>query len=326
MKKWILLMGMVLSPGLMAFEPLATPDLEDAIFYDDEENSAAEVALGKQLFFDPRLSVNDKQSCATCHNPKHGFSDNLALGEGTRGNKLGRNTPQIYNMAWNPIFMWDGRAATLEEQALGPIEAEAEMAMPLAKLLPKLNAVKGYREAFSRVYGVKTIGKLELARALAAYERSIIVDNTPFDRFIAGDTKALSASERRGLEIYKGKGQCVLCHDGANFTDYSFHNLGIDDGDPGRAKIIADTSQFGAFKTPGLRNIAFSQPYMHDGSLADLAEVVQFYNVGGGKAKNKSDLVKPLNLSEQEQADLVAFLENGLTQKLDFVAPKIPTH
>lgn len=311
------------SANIMAFEPLATPDVDDMVFYDDEENTAQEVELGRILFFDTRLSINRNQSCATCHDPNKGFGDGLAKGKGTMGNALGRNTPHIYNLGWSSIFMWDGREPTLESQALGPIKSSDEMMLPITQLLSRLNEVPAYRKLFKEAYGVDTIGEEEVGRAMAAFERTIIVDDTPFDRYLAGDKKAMTPAAVRGLKLYQDKARCVLCHDGANFTDDSFHSLGMTDGDIGRAKISGDKTQTGAFKTPGLRNTEFTAPYMHDGSLATLMEVIEFYDQGGGGAKHTDPLVKPLKLTQTEKEDLVAFLK-ALSQPLEIAVPDIP--
>ncbi len=307
------------------FEPLVTPSVDDMVLYDDEENTQAEIDLGKTLFFDNRLSSNHKQNCATCHDPEKGFSDGMATGFGTEGNKLERNSPQLYNLGWSSIFMWDGREPTLESQALGPIQAAGEMNLPIPELLTRLNAVEGYRKLFKDVYEIDEITADAVGRAIAAFERSIIVDNTPFDQFLAGDKSAMSESAQRGLAVFSGKGNCAQCHDGANFTDDSFHNLGFggDNHDKGRAAITGDVSQTGAFKTPGLRNIEFSAPYMHDGSIATLESVVDYYNRGGSGGEHTSDIIKPLQLTQVEQQDLVAFLKS-LSQDITITVPKIP--
>ncbi len=307
------------------FETLATPSVDDMVLYDDEENTKSEIELGKTLFFDNRLSSNFKQSCATCHDPEKGFSDGFATGFGTRGNKLGRNSPQIYNLGWSSIFMWDGREATLESQALGPIKSPEEMNLPIDQLLTRLNAVDEYKKLFKNVYDVDEITSDTVGRAIAAFERSIVVDNTPYDQYLAGDKTAMSEAAQRGLAVFSGKGNCAQCHDGANFTDDSFHNLGFTEGDEdiGRAAITGDVSQTGAFKTPGLRNIEFSAPYMHNGSIASLEAVVDYYNRGGSGGEHTSEIIKPLQLTQVEQQDLVAFLKS-LSQDITITLPKIP--
>jgi cytochrome c peroxidase len=224
------------------------------------------------------------------------------------GGPLGRNTPHIYNLAWSSIFMWDGRKPSLEEQALGPIEAAGEMNMPLSTLLPKLNAVPFYQAQFKAVYGSSNITKENLGKAIAAFERTIISDNSAFDKYIAGNKDAMSPAAIRGLALFETKANCVSCHDGVNFTDDSFHNIGIKGNDQGRDAIMSSPGMKGAFKTPGLRNTLLTSPYMHDGSLASLEEVIRFYNKGGDNVESRSKLIKPLDLTELEIQELIAFL------------------
>jgi cytochrome c peroxidase len=302
---------------------LATPDVDDIEYPDDEAPSELEVMLGKTLFFDPRLSINNQQSCASFHIPYLGFSDVMSLGVGTLGGKLGRNTPHIYNLAFASAMFWDGRMTTLEEQALGPIEAAGEMNMPLTQLIPRLKAVKYYRQTFDEVYGPNGLNKTNLGKAIAAFERTIISSDAPFDRYIGGDKNAMSAAQIRGLALFKGKANCIVCHDGANFTDDSFHNIGVGDDDPGRQAITGDPKMWGTFKTPGLRNIVFSAPYLHNGSAHSLEQVIELYNRGGHSNKNLDKLIKPLHLSRQEIFDLVAFM-GALTSPVDVRRPTIP--
>lgn len=302
---------------------LGTPDVDDIEYPDDDAPSAQEVELGKVLFFDTRLSINEKQSCATCHNPDLGFGDGVAAGSGTMGNTLGRNTPHIYNLAWSSIFMWDGRKASLEEQALGPIEAAGEMNMPLNILLPRLNEVPFYQQEFKAIYGSSIITKETLGKAIAAFERSIISDNSPFDQYLAGNKNAMSPEAIRGLALFASKANCTRCHDGANFTDDSFHNIGVIGNDEGREAIVSSPGMKGAFKTPGLRNTLLTAPYMHNGSLASLEEVIRFYNKGGEQVEGRSKLIEPLKLSELEIQELVAFL-GALTDPIVIERPSIP--
>lgn len=319
-----LLVGFVCLWPAVYTQPIGTPDRGEIVYPDDEENTSEEIELGKVLFFDKRLSSNDQTSCASCHNPDLGFGDGMALGLGTMGNKLGRNTPHIYNLAWSSILFWDGRAATLEEQALGPIEAAGEMNMSLDELLPKLKKVPYYAETFKKVYPDSGLTEETLGRAIAAFERSIIVDNTPFDRYMAGDKNAMSPAAIRGMALYQGKAACTDCHSGPNFTDDSFHNIGINNGDRGRAKILEGATMEGAFKTPGLRNVLFTAPYMHDGSLGSLEEVIRHYNnADPSKDKSLSPTLKNIDLSEAEIFDLLAFM-GALNQALEIKRPAVP--
>ena len=302
-------------------EPLGVPDKDNIEYPDDEEHSPEEIALGKTLFFDPRLSINKTQSCASCHNPDLGFGDGLKFSLGAMGKPVGRNTPHIYNLAWNLEFFWDGRAKSLEHQALGPIEAEGEMNMPLEKLTARLRTVKYYRDNFKKVYNDDKIEANNIAKAIAAFERTIIVDDTPFDRYMKGKKEAMSPSAIRGMKLFTGTARCNICHDGPNFTDNSYHNIGVGDKDIGRGKDIK--TQIGAFKTPGLRNVTLTAPYMHDGSEGTLEDVIRFYNRGGNGSPKTSKIIKKLNLTEAEIMDLVAFM-GALTQPLDIPRPIIP--
>ena len=302
---------------------LGTPDIDDIEYPDDEEPTKMEIMLGKTLFFDPRLSVNEEQSCASCHNPDLGFGDGMAKGIGTMGSDLGRNTPHLYNLAFSNAMFWDGRMSTLEHQALGPIEAEGEMNMPLGELIPRLKKVTFYRNTFKSVYGKSGINKENLGKAIAAFERTINSLNSPFDRYIAGEKHAMNKSQVRGMEIFKGKGNCIACHDGANFTDDSFHNIGVGGKDLGRAAITGDSLMNGAFKTPGLRNTLLTAPYLHDGSAGSLEDVIELYNVGGFDKTNVSKLIKPLNLTQNEKFDLIAFL-GALTSPVTITRPELP--
>ncbi|WDE01286.1 cytochrome-c peroxidase [Thalassomonas actiniarum] len=310
-------------PLLVFAAELGTPSLEDIEYPDDEPPTAEEIELGKVLFFDPRLSLNEKQSCATCHNPEMGFGDGMATGLGTMGEVLGRNTPHIYNLAWSSIFFWDGRAKTLEEQALGPISAPGEMNMPLPQLIKRLKKVPGYQKLFKAAYGDSGINKTTIARAISAFERSIITRNSSFDRYIQGDKNAMDPAAIRGLALFEGKARCTKCHDGVNFTDDSFHNIGVNNNDAGREKISKAQGMKGAFKTPGLRNVWLTSPYMHDGSEPSLEAVIRFYNKGSEGIAGVSKLIKPLNLSEDEISDLLAFLA-ALTDPIVIERPKIP--
>jgi len=308
----------------LAAAPLGVPDPSTIAYPTGEAPSAAEVHLGKVLFFDKRLSSNEHMSCASCHNPDLGFGDGIARGFGTLGHPLGRNTPHLYNLAWNTTFFWDGRAQSLEEQALGPIQAPGEMNMPLDQLIARLNQIPWYVTTFATLYPDSRLTAENVGRALAAFERTIISNNAPFDRYMRGDTEAMSPEAVRGMQLFTGKANCLACHSGPNFTDESFHNIGVGGTDAGRAAIVHDASLTGAFKTPGLRNTLLTAPYMHDGSLASLEEVVRFYNAGGTQKPGISEMIKPLQLTDPELCDLVAFL-GALTDPVPITRPAIPT-
>jgi len=316
---------LLLFVSLPSYAENGTPDRDDIEYPDDEPHSQRGIELGKVLFFDTRLSVNKRQSCASCHNPDLGFSDGLVTSIGAMGEKVTRNSPHLYNLAWSSSLFWDGRSSTLEEQALGPISAKGEMNLPLEELVPRLNAVPFYQTEFNAVYGEGGITLANIAYALAAFERTIISDNSPYDQYIAGDKNSLSPAAIRGLALFEGKANCIKCHDGANFTDDSFHNIGVSpvNEDNGRAAVFDSKELAGAFKTPGLRNTLLTAPYMHNGSIASLEEVVRFYSVGGEHKENISALIKPLNLSEKEIVDLVAFL-GSLTDPVQVERPELP--
>jgi cytochrome c peroxidase len=282
--------------------------------------------LGRRLYFDPRLSHSGSQSCASCHNPGLSWGDGLGKGIGSGMKQLGRRSPTVLNAAWGSIFFWDGRAGTLEEQALGPIQSPGEMNMPIEELIKKLSSIPGYPEAFAAVFPGEGLKPETVARSIATFERTIVSPDTPFDRWIAGDEKAISASAKNGFTIFNTKAACNGCHSGWNFTDDSFHDIGLPGDDIGRGKFLPQTARAQhAFKTPGLREVATRRPYMHDGSLATLEAVVEHYDVGGLARPSRSELIKPLGLTAQEKADLVAFLRSlGAPQLVAASLPALP--
>ena len=302
--------------------PPPSPDRARIEWPNDEPATPELIELGKTLFFDQRLSGNQTVSCATCHNPDLGFSDGLPLSVGAPAKKLGRRSPHLYNLAWARIFMWDGRQPSLEEQALGPIGSADEMGMDLSDLEKRLNAVPFYSERFKSNFK-DGLTRNNIGIAIAAFERTIIVDDTPYDRWKKGNADAMGPEAKRGLTLFLGKAKCISCHSGPNFTDESFHNLGFKTAtDRGRAAIVPGPSMEGAFKTPGLRNVTQHAPYMHDGSEATIASVIEFYDRGGDRP-GSSPLIKPLNLSDIEKRDLIAFL-GALSQPLVITRPRIP--
>ncbi|WP_447974663.1 cytochrome-c peroxidase [Nitrospira sp. Kam-Ns4a] len=291
-------------------------------------NYKAKVELGKQLYFDGRLSKNNQVSCAFCHIPGAGFADPRQTSIGVDGKVGGRQAPTVFNTAFNHVQFWDGRVSSLEEQAIGPIQNPVEMAETHENVVKKLQKIKGYREQFHAVFGTD-VSLQGIAEAIAAYERTVISTNSAFDKYMLGDQQAMSEAAVRGLALFKGKARCILCHNGPNFTDNQFHNLGVPQVGPlkedlGRYNVTRQAADRGAFKTPTLRSVALTAPYMHDGAFKTLEEVVDFLNQGGGPNPNLSLLVKPLGLTDQEKADLVAFL-NALTgEPLKFEMPKLP--
>jgi cytochrome c peroxidase len=235
----------------------------------DNPYQAEKAALGKMLFFDPRLSINQNISCATCHNPSFGWEQALPLAVGAQNTALGRQNPTILNLAWGDKFFWDARAATLEEQALGPIQSDVEMNMPLDVLIERVSGIEGYRPYFNSIFS-EWITAETIAKAIATFERTVVSGPSPFDRWIEGDESALSDSAKRGFELFNGKAKCSACHSGWNFTDNKFHDIGLPTLDEGRF-VIDPSSELNrhAFKTPGLRNITHRAPYMHNGSFAN---------------------------------------------------------
>lgn len=289
----------------------------------------AKIALGKQLYFDPRMSLDSTISCASCHDPKKGWSNGDAVATGVNSLKGGRSSPTIINAAYGKLQFWDGRAADLEEQALGPIQNPIEMTMSLEEVVERLNAIPGYRQQFQDVFGTDVTSE-GIALAIAAYERTVLSGDAPYDRFKAGDTSALSESAQRGLKLFTGKAHCSACHSGPNFTDNGFHNLGVnilkEQPDLGRSEISNLEGDRGAFKTPTLREIARTAPYMHDGSLATLEEVVDYYDKGCTPNPQLDESLFPLKLTAEEKADLVQFLKEGLASDSypDHAAPELP--
>lgn len=291
-------------------------------------NYKAKIDLGKQLYFDGRLSKNNAVSCAFCHNPFTGFADPRRTSIGVGGGVGGRQAPSVYNTGFIPLQFWDGRAGSLEEQAIGPIVNPVEMAETHENVVKKIGKIKGYRQQFRAVFGTD-VNLQGIAEAIAAYERTVVSTNSSFDKYVLGDLKAMDEAAIRGMALFKGKARCILCHNGPNFTDNQFHNLGVPQEGPmkedlGRFYVTRRGRDKGAFKTPTLRSITETAPYMHDGAFKTLEEVVEFLDQGGGPNPNLSPLLKPLGLSSQEKADLLAFL-NALTgEPVKFEMPKLP--
>jgi cytochrome c peroxidase len=293
----------------------------------DNPQTDAKVRLGAQLYFDPRLSADNTISCATCHDPDKAWANHDATDTGIKGQVGGRNSGTVLDAAYMRFQFWDGRAGSLEEQALGPIHNPIEMGETLENVVRKLNAIPGYRRAFQEVFGtdVTTDG---IAKAIAAFERTIISGPSPYDRYLMGDNDAMSPAAVRGMNLFSGKAHCTPCHSGAAFSDQSFHNLGVGmnrpDPDLGREAHTKKAADRGKFKTPGLRNIALTYPYLHDGSEKTLRAVIDLYNRGGVPNPDLDPLMLPLHLTDREKQDLVAFLES-LTGTLPvFNRPGLP--
>jgi cytochrome c peroxidase len=261
--------------------------------------TAEKITLGRRLFSDRRLSRDRSRSCASCHRPDRAFSDGRPIAIGVFGRRGTRNAPALVNRGYGRLFFWDGRTTTLEEQVLRPISDPNEMDLPV-------------EEAARRV----GLTSDEISHALASYVRSILSGNSDFDRFVGGQRDALSAEEQRGLQVFRGKGNCTACHVGPNFTDERVHNTGVAFAaadaapkDRGRAIVTGVEADLGAFKTPTLREIARTAPYMHDGSLASLEAVVDFYDRGGNPNPHLDDEIRPARFAPAEKRALVAFLK-----------------
>lgn len=288
------------------------------------------VLLGKQLYFDTRLSNDNTVSCATCHNPAMGWSDAGPTSAGIKGQRGGRRAPPVSNAAYLPLQFWDGRAPSLEEQAKGPIANPIEMGNTHQVMIRTVTDIPGYVEEFTAVFGTSTVTLDHVAQAIAAFERTVVTTDSPFDRHVRGDETALTALEKQGLEIFNGKGHCSACHWGPNFTDGRFHNIGVKPQDPakpdvGRYEVTKNPRDMGAFKTPTVRDAALRAPYLHDGSEQSLESLVEFYNRGGDTDDpNLDPLIMPLGLSEQEKQALVAFMKRAMTSTNPEVADVKP--
>ncbi len=294
-------------------------------FPEDNAYTPEKAALGKILFFDPRLSKSNATACSTCHNPSLGWEDGNPMAVGAEGLTLKRHSQTVLNLAWGETFFWDGRASSLEEQALGPIEDSNEMNQPIDTLIAELKQIAGYQATFENVFPDSGITGENIARALATYQRTIVSNKAPFDDWIDGEEKAIDDAARRGFALFNGKAGCAACHSGWNFTDDSFHDIGLSDSDIGRAGVISGIEQFNhAFKTPGLRNLTSRAPYMHDGSLNTLEEVIDHYNDGFVERPSLSFEMKKLALTPDEKADLVAFLRTLESQDDPVTFPILP--
>ncbi len=295
----------------------------------DNPQSAEKIELGKQLFFDKRLSGDNSVACATCHDPNKGWSNSDKTAEGIGGQRGGRSAPTVINAAYQAFQFWDGRAKTLEQQALGPIANPIEMNLPIEQAVEKIGSIKGYQDQFQKVFGEPVTAE-NIGKAIAAFERTALSGDAPFDRVRAGDDTALSIQAWEGMQLFFGKANCSSCHSGPNFTDNGFHNIGVsftkDQPDLGRFAISNVEGDKGSFKTPTLRDIAKTGPYMHDGSLATLEEVVDYYDKGGTPNEYLDEELFPLKLTAEQKAALVAFLKEGLTSKQypNVDPPKLP--
>ena len=278
---------------------------------EDNLQSPEKVELGRRLFSDKRLSMDNTISCSGCHNPRKGFSDGRVRAIGFHGTTLPRHTPSLWNTAYNLSQFWDGRAIRLEDQASAPLSSPTEMNSPIGKILSaRLDEDPYYHRSFRKVFG-DAPNVTDITRALAAYERTLIARNSRFDRYARGDKNALSLQEKNGLVLFIGKGRCARCHNGPNFSDGKFQNIGEGtEDDQGRFSITHEEADRGAFKTPGLRNVTLHPPYMHDGNLPTLEAVIDYYDRGGGTRAGKSPFIMKIGLTADEKRNLIAFLRS----------------
>ena len=348
------LFAYLLSPDLAVSQPLSiTPPLglpPSLPVPDDNELTAEKVALGRRLFFDPRLSPNDTMSCAMCHIPGQGFTVNeLRLAVGINGQTTKRNPPTLYNVAYQRLLFHDGREFTLEDQVISPLTNPVEMGNPsIGYVVEKIKKLPGYAEQFRRAFG-EGVSVATLGKALASYERTLLSANSPFDRwYFGGDAAAVSNEVKAGFKIFTGRGQCFACHtvskEAALFTNQGFHNTGaaqlqlipektvdVDLGgglriqmpraqvdeiltppgkDLGRYEVTLDPTDLWRYKTPSLRNVALTAPYMHNGALLTLEEVIEYYDRGGTGSDGQDPRIAPLNLSAEEKKSLLALLHS----------------
>jgi cytochrome c peroxidase len=316
--------------------------------------TAEKAELGKKLFFDRRLSGDGTMNCATCHDPETGYSDGLAISLSYPTTRNWRNSPGLVNSAYRKTLFWDGRSVSLEEQALFPMMSPFEMNRSLDYVEEVLKTVPEYVESFGKIFGGE-VTRQRVAMALAAFQRTLVSRDTPLDRHLRGEKDALTAKQRAGYGLFTGKAGCSACHGGENLADERFHNLGVPEDpkanedprvlatarfvgkvsgfpeyrtlteDPGRFLVTKEPADWKAFATPPLREVARTAPYMHNGSLASLEEVIDFFDRGGGPDPKKSALLKPLGLSKEEKEALKEFLDGGLSgPATPFTPPKVP--
>ncbi|MBI4431066.1 MAG: c-type cytochrome [Candidatus Omnitrophica bacterium] len=313
------------------FEPVFPLGVDKDVFSIPSDNpmTKEKVELGRLLYFDPRLSADGTVSCATCHDPAKGFTDQIPVSKGIKGRLGARNAPTVLNSTFNYFQFWDGRALSLEDQAKGPIENPIEMGNTHEDAVENISKIAAYKPYFKAAYGDWEVTIDRIANAIATFERTVLSGNSAWDRHVQNnDQTALNESAKRGLELFEGKARCTQCHVGFNLTDGLFHNIGVgmSKGNPdlGRYEITKKEEEKGAFKTPILRDLLKTAPYMHDGSVGTLEEVMDFYNKGGESNPWLDQKMQALNLTDQEKGDLVAFMESLEGDWKPEPAPKLP--
>lgn len=313
--------------------PVFPEELDIDLFWVPEDNpiTPEKVALGWQLFYDPRLSSDDTISCASCHLPEAGFADPRPGSVGVGGAVGDRNAPTVINAMFSEALFWDGRAGSLEEQAVGPIVNSIEMANTLEAMEARLAEIPGYRQQFEAVFGAEQVTAELVGKAIATFERMVVSANSPWDRsLLTGDESLISDAARRGNALFNAKAGCAQCHAVTNVDSVPadlYQNTGVgmnmEAPDPGRYAHSGEKEDWGAFKVPGLRNVTETAPYMHDGSLATLEDVILYYEKGGEPNEWLDEKMKPLELTDQERQDLLAFLE-ALTGEVPAFAKRVP--
>jgi cytochrome c peroxidase len=330
--RFVVLVAALLPLGVSAADkdPLRVPlGLKPVPVPADNPLTPEKIELGKQLYFDPRLSCDDTVSCASCHDPKKGWSNGTPFATGVRSQVGGRSAPTIINAAYSDLQFWDGRALKLEGQALGPIQNPIEMDHKLDDCVSKLNKIPGYKQQFQKVFGTDVTSE-NIAKAIASFERTVLSGNAPYDKYKAGNHNVMSAAAERGMKLFFGKAHCSACHTGPNLSDESFHNIGVgmkaEKPDLGRYEVTKVVGDKGAFKTPTLREVARHAPYMHDGSLKTLEDVVEHYDKGGIANPQLDEEIFALKLSATEKSDLITFMKEGLASAdyPDIAPPQLP--
>lgn len=304
---FIVLASCAPEPSSELLSELATwPQME---YPTDNEPDTQKIALGERLFFDPIVSIDSSISCASCHKEVYGFADDVAISPGVEGRLGKRNSPSLWNVGYQPYLMREGGVPTLEMQVLVPVQEHSEMAFNMVLLVQRLNANTAYKNDFLEAFG-DSASAYTITRALAQYERTLIQEPTAFDEYVRGDNGALSTAAKKGFELFYGKAGCEGCHSGPLMTNFGFYNNGtqISTDDYGRAELTLDSLDFYLFKVPSLRKVTLTAPYMHDGSLLSLRDVLEQYNDGGVGHDYTSDAIAPLNLNESELVALEEFL------------------
>ena len=282
------------------------------------------IELGKALFFDERLSGSGKISCATCHQPELNWTDGKEKSLGHEGAVNKRNSPTIQNSWFYNRLFWDGRSRDLQDQAFAPLNSETEMHSEMPDIMRKLRRIKGYKELFKKAFDDEEIDPFVMTEAIATFEKTIVSRKSRFDIFLEGNKKALNNSEIRGLHLFRTKARCMNCHNGPLFSDNQFHNNGFSAGDEGHYRVSHKEEDKGKLKTPSLRDVARTGPWMHNGQLKNLEQIISRYNIAKFPPGDSSPLIQQLGLNTKEQKDLVAFLKAISAPPLEFIKPVLP--